>query len=120
MTLSSEPPDTRRSSLNPARHNALRCDFHEALSGDPIALVDTHRRRFLSPDRYLPFAGAPQPPPPLPTGTGISQESLRADVEREPDFTRPPPASKPPPSKPSGEYRFFGPSARRRRDPDDE
>jgi hypothetical protein len=114
MTLSSEPPDTRRSSLNPAKHNALRCDFHEALSGDPIALVDTHRRRFLSPDRYLPFAGAP-PPPPLPTGTGISQETMRADADLEPDHNAPPPES-----KPSGEYRFFAPSSRRRRDPEDD
>jgi hypothetical protein len=116
MTLSSEPPDTRRSSLNPAKHNALRCDFHEALSGDPIALVDTHRRRFLSADRYLPFAGAP-PPPPLPTGTGISQESLRVGVELEPDHS----AKRPPPqSKPSGEYRFFAPSSRRRQEADDD
>ena len=112
MTLSSEPPDTRRSSLNPAKHNALRCDFHEALSGDRGPLEDTHRRRFLSPDRYLPFAGAP-PPPRLPTGTGISQETKRADAPA-PDVDRPPP------SKPSGEYRFFAPSSRRRRDPEDD
>ena len=111
MTLSSDPPETARSSLNPARHNALRGDFHEALSGDPIALLDTHRRRFLALDRYLPFVGVPQPPPPLPTGTGISQESRRVDAR----------SDRPPPSKPSGEYRFFAPSTRRpRRDPEDE
>jgi hypothetical protein len=121
MTLSSDPPVTRRSSLNPGKHNALRCDFHEALSGDPIALIDTHRRRFLSPERYLPLAGAAPPPPPrLPTGTGISQETLRVGAEEELETdhrTTPPPSSKPPISKPSGEYRFF---ARRRRDPDPE
>ena len=120
MTLSSDPPVTRRSSLNPGKHNALRCDFHEALSGDPIALIDTHRRRFLAPERYLSFAGAPPPPPPrLPTGTGISQESLRVGVEAELEADhRTPPPSKPPVSKPSGEYRFFAP--RRRRDPEGE
>jgi hypothetical protein len=56
----------------PERRSGLEQGFHEALSGERGALEETHRRRYLGAEQFLPFAAAAEEPSeePAPKGSG--------------------------------------------------